>query len=103
MVSMHIIGRPCGVKRKMTNKTPCWLWGLHHESGKFHMVELGRWVEAVLLDMDRGVLSSYPGWDSSVVPVRPSKELWFSTKGERSGSPKEYGNQVNDGFCSPTF
>jgi hypothetical protein len=25
--SMHIIGGPCGAKRKMTNKNPCWRWG----------------------------------------------------------------------------
>jgi hypothetical protein len=38
-----------------------------------------------------------------VVSRRSPKALWFSTKGERSGGPKEYGNQVNDGFCSPIF
>jgi hypothetical protein len=67
------------------------------------MVELVRWVQAFLLEMERGLLSAYPGWYSSVVPGRPSKELCFSTKGERSGSLKEHGNEVNDGFCSPIY
>jgi hypothetical protein len=38
-----------------------------------------------------------------VVSRRSPKAIWFSTKGERSGGLKEYGNQVNDGFCSPIF
>jgi hypothetical protein len=52
------------------------------------MVELGRLVQAFLLEMDRGLLSAYPGWDYYLVPGRPSKALCFSTEGERSGSSK---------------
>jgi hypothetical protein len=49
---MHIIGRPCGVKRKMTKQISAGGGGLYHESSKFHTVELGRWVQAVLLEME---------------------------------------------------
>jgi hypothetical protein len=54
---MHSIGGPCGAKRKMTKKIPAGGGGLHHEIGKLHMVELGRWFQEFLLDIDRGVLS----------------------------------------------
>jgi hypothetical protein len=44
------------------------------------MVELGRYIQTVLLDMERGVLSSHPGWDSSVVSGTPPRHFGSQRK-----------------------